>query len=247
MIKAENISFCYGKKQVLNDVSAQFHKGEICCVLGVNGCGKTTLLKLLGRRLKAQSGTLSLDGRDYDVFEGKEFAAFVSSLPQSRTLLSIRAEELVAHGRYPYLGFSRRLREEDKAAVEKAIELTGIAEFRDKNVNALSGGERQRVYIAMLLAQNTPYVLLDEPTTFLDIRHAMDITRLMTEMKTQGKGVVAVMHDLPSALKIADRILLLDSGRVAFSGSADELLAGGYIEKVFSVRCRRVEGEYFFE
>ncbi len=243
MIKTENISFFYGKKQVLKDISLEFEKGKLYAVIGPNGSGKTTLLHLLAR-LHKPIGTLTLDGENHDNIPRRDFAKRLALLPQERSIPDMTAFDLVSAGRYPYLDISRRLGEQDLVAVKKAMTATNTEQFANNSLKKLSGGERQRAYIAMLMAQATPYVLLDEPTSHLDISHAFEVMELLSKMRNDGKCVIAVLHDLSLALKYADEVIVLQNGDVRATGAPSDIVNGGYIESVFGVRYR---GEPSFE
>lgn len=251
MIKVCDISFGYKNHKILCGISLTLGAGELCSVIGVNGSGKTTLIKLLGRTLTPDSGSIEVDERPIDSYTPKELAKKVSRLSQSRDIPDASVSDLIASGRYPYLGFSGRLGDSDIAALDAAVEMTDTAPLLGKKVRELSGGERQRVYFAMLLAQNTPYVLLDEPTTYLDAASRFEMYRLIDKMKEMGKGILSVSHDIPYAIKHSDKILIIDGGRAVFYGSPSDHDAIGLIEKVFGVRFveSRVDGEkeYFIK
>lgn len=240
MIEIQNLGFSYGRMNVLKDISLNFEKGKLYAVIGPNGSGKTTLIKLISRLNRANSGKLLLDGEPYDRIERKEFAKRVALLPQGRNVPSMSVYDLVACGRFPHLGFSRKLTADDENTVVSALRLTGTEAFAAKSVKKLSGGERQRVYIAMLLAQNSPYVILDEPTTHLDISAKFQIMNLLCNIKNNGKCVVAVLHDLDLALKYADEIILLSKGRVEITGTPEETVNSGKLGSVFGVKCESI-------
>jgi len=250
MIKLENVSFKYKKRTVTDSISMTLECGEICSVIGANGSGKTTLLRLISRLLTPQSGNIEIDGKNIGEYSTKEYAKKVSLLPQSRPIPAVTVYDYVAGGRYPYLGFSGKLSVKDTDAVEKAVSLTGIHFLIDKKLTELSGGERQRVYFAQILAQDTPYVLLDEPGTHLDIMNLAETENLMSALRERGKGIISVSHDLSSAIKNSDRILVLEDGKAMFFGTPREAIDKGITEAVFGVRCyeQTVDGEteYFF-
>ncbi len=246
MMTLQKVSFSYGKRPILQDISFSFTPGKFYALLGPNGCGKTTLIKLLSRQTMPGSGSLTLDGRDYRELHRREFAAQVALMPQGRNIPDTTVYELACCGRYPHLDFSRRLRETDLRIVEKALRATDTADLAQKRLRRLSGGERQRAYLAMLLAQETPWVLLDEPTTHLDIACAFRTMELLQQMRDSGKCVIAVLHDLDLALKYADEVLLLHRGGIAASGAPGEIVKSGHLERVFGVRCIPAGQDYLF-
>ena len=251
MINAQNISFSYKTKTILDGISLTLEKGELCSIIGVNGSGKTTLIRLLGRSLVPSCGTIEVDGRASRLYSPKDFEKKISRLPQSRELPISSVADFIASGRYPYLGFSGKLSESDICALDKAVELTDTAHLLNKSMRELSGGERQRVYFAMLLAQDTPYVLLDEPVTYLDAPGRIELYELIQMLKDEGKGILSVSHDLSFALAHSDKLLLLENGRAAFYGSPDDTKLIPSLERVFGIKCIQcnVEGEteYFFK
>lgn len=242
MIELKSISFSYGEKPVIPNLSATFQPGTFYGIVGPNGCGKTTLIRLLCGLMKPAEGQIFLNGRPYDEFPRKELAKHLSLLPQSRSLPSVTVEDLVSRGRYPYLGLTRRMTDADRTAVEKALTDVGAESLVHREINTLSGGERQKVSLALLLAQDTPYVLLDEPTTYLDISHRFSLLEQMKSLKEQGKCVIAVLHDLSLALRYCDQVAVLEKGSLCAMDSPRELLKRDVLERVFSVRCVPVEG-----
>ncbi len=248
MIELQTVSFSYGKTPVLSEISLALEPGKLYAVLGPNGCGKTTLMKLLARLEQPKSGTIFLDGKsDYS---RNEFAKRLALMPQGRNIPDTTVFELVCCGRYPHTDFSRRLREADFQIVEIALKATDSDTLAHKRLKKLSGGERQRAYLAMLLAQDTPYVLLDEPTTHLDIACAFQTMELLKQMRDSGKCVVAVLHDLDLALKYADEILLMHRGKLLSKASPEQTVESGMLDRVFGVRCipiiRDGQREYLF-
>ena len=240
MIDVKSISFSYGKKKVLNNINAQFNTGELTFIIGANGSGKSTLLSLIARLLFPDCGTLHIDEKSYTSFSSKDFAKKVSIMVQQRKIPDISVREFVSYGRYPYRSFSKGFSEKDERIVENALLKTGTKEFSKMPLSCLSGGERQRVYIAMLLAQDTPYILLDEPTTFLDIQHSIEIMELLRELKNDGKGIICVMHDISSALKYADRILILKDGNLLLDCAADIAAQSVELKAALGITCKKV-------
>ena len=247
MLELRGIAAGYGGTPVLREVSFTVPKGSLTALIGPNGCGKTTLLRAAARQLPLLAGALLLDGRPVSSYGRTEFARKAAFMPQVRSVPAITAGALVAHGRFPHLGFSRRLRPEDRAAVQAAMEATGVADWANRDLRALSGGERQRVYLAMALAQDTDLILLDEPTTYLDPGRQFELLDLIASLPGRGKTVVMVLHDLSHALRYSTQLLLLEQGRLVQRGTPEELYAGGQLDRVFSIRSRRApDGSYYF-
>ncbi len=209
MIELQHVSAGYGAQDVVRDVSFAAPNGQLTALIGPNGSGKTTLLRAMTRTLPCRSGNILLDDRSIASYGRKEFARTAAFMPQSRPVPGITVRALVAHGRFPYLGFSRRMTAQDTAAVEQAMRRTGTLDWANRDVRALSGGERQRVYLAMALAQGGTTILLDEPGAFLDVRAQFELLDLLRSVAAGGKAVVLVMHELPQAMQYADRIALL--------------------------------------
>lgn len=249
MIQLDDLCFSYGGRTVLHNISAAFSPGKLYAVLGPNGSGKTTLIRLLSRLLLPDSGSLTLDEKSYTCYGRKEFARQLALLPQTRPIPAISVQDLVSHGRFPYLGLSRTSGRADLEAVDRAMAAVNVQAFAGRDLRKLSGGERQRVYLALLLAQDTRYVLLDEPTTYLDASAQFSVMENLKRMSQDGKCVIAVLHDLNLALSFSDEICLLNQGHIAAFGAPEELVDQGVLDRVFSIRCRSVmvEGvkEYF--
>ena len=247
MLELRGIAAGYGGTPVLREVSFTVPKGSLTALIGPNGCGKTTLLRAAARQLPLLAGEILLDGRPVSSYGRTEFARKAAFMPQVRSVPAITAGALVAHGRFPHLGFSRRLRPEDRAAVQAAMEATGVADWTNRDLRALSGGERQRVYLAMALAQDTDLILLDEPTTYLDPGRQFELLDLIASLPGRGKTVVMVLHDLSHALRYSTQLLLLEQGRLVQRGTPEELYAGGQLDRVFGIRSRRApDGSYYF-
>ena len=190
--------------------------------------------------LPALSGEVLYDGAPLSGMPPEQVARRAAYMAQSRNVPSIEARRMVLHGRFPYLSFPRRYRKSDYAAVRRAMEKADALELADRPMQELSGGQRQKVYLAMALAQETPAVFMDEPTTFLDVRHQMDVMRTARGLADGGKAVVLVSHDLCQALRTADRVALLADGRLCMAGTPEQVYAGGALDRVFGVRVRRV-------
>ena len=239
-----NVFSGYSKNEyVLKDFSCSFAPSTVTAVIGANGSGKSTLLKTVARQIKTFAGQVVINGRNLVEYPVRELARTVAVLPQVRNVPSISARSLFMHGRFPYLPFPRIASAKDKAIVDDCMQATDTLQFADKDVSELSGGQRQRVYIAMLLAQQTQIMLLDEPTTFLDMSCQFEVLELIRSLKAQGKCVIVVMHDLAQATEIADNVLLVDDGKNAFFGTPEELLASGALEKHMNIIPRKAVDE----
>nr|WP_122012229.1 ABC transporter ATP-binding protein [Maliibacterium massiliense] len=240
MIELEHVSAGYAGAPVLRDISARFDKGSLTCIVGPNGCGKSTLLKVLGRLLAPSAGDLRLSGAPYAAYAPKAFARRVAMLPQTRSVPAISVASLVMHGRFPHLGFPRRPGAQDRRMAAQAMAQAGVEAWRARDVRTLSGGERQRVYLAMLLAQDADVLLLDEPATYLDINHQLEMLGLIDALHAQGKTVIMVLHDLAQALQHATHLLVLRQGALYAQGAPEDVFSSGALQDVFGVRNHRV-------
>lgn len=243
MIESRALSAGYGKRAVLQNVTCAFYSGKLTVLLGPNGCGKSTLLRTLAGSLPPLAGEVLLDGRPLKAYSPLQRARRLAYLPQSRNVPSMTALTMVLHARFPYMGYPRRYRAEDRRIALRALAEVGMETQSAAPLGDLSGGQRQKVYLAMLLAQETETVLLDEPTTYLDVSCQLDVWELCARMKRMNKTVVAVTHDLTMGLRYADELIALGGGGVAAAGTGGELLKNGTLESVFGVRLTRF-GEY---
>jgi iron complex transport system ATP-binding protein len=233
----ERVGLRYGDREVLHDVNLRFDAAQVAAIAGPNGAGKSTLLGIMSGFRHDYTGVCSYRGRDIRRWPRRELARAVSIVPQSlRVEFPFTAEQVVMMGRTPH---SNGLFDApgDREAVERAMRLTDTLEFRDRDFRALSGGERQRVVLASALAQSPEFLLLDEPATYLDLKHQVSIYRLLREMCAAGIGIVTVTHDLNTALTYADRVVLLAAGRVAADGPPAAVLSAENIESIFNVRA----------
>ena len=243
MLEIRNFSAGYPGKPVLKGVEICLPSGRVTAILGPNGCGKSTLFKAICGILPADGGEVLLDGVSLLGLPQKLLARKIAYLAQNRQIPDITVCRLVLHGRFPYLSYPRHYRTEDYAAAQSAMERMGIADLADAPLQQLSGGQRQKVYIAMALAQNTPVILLDEPTTYLDVHHQLQLMRQAQELAAQGKTVAMVLHDLSHAMTVAEHVVLMERGQVAAQGTPEEVYASGRMDAVFGVRLRRVRVE----
>ena len=247
MISIKDLCAGYGGKNILNNITVDFSDGEITSIIGPNGSGKSTLLQCCAGFLGISSGIITADGKDISEYKGKALAQSVSFLPQSNPASAITVRALVMHGRFPYLGYPRRYAKEDVEIAENAMETAGILDIADKQLSELSGGQQQKAHIAMRLAQNTKNVLLDEPTTFLDIKYQLELMKLAKRLRGEGKAVIAVLHDLGQAFANSDKIVVIEKGKTAFCGTPNELADSEVIESAFGVKPRFSGGQLFFE
>lgn len=225
----------YEGVEKLHGVSLRCPEGRITALIGPNGSGKSTLLKAVAGLLPCMSGTVLLGGEENTRLPRQKLAQALAYLPQSRNIPDISVRRMVLHGRFPYLGYPRRYRPEDYAIVDSALKQTGMYSHSNALMSRLSGGERQKVYLAMAIAQDTPIVLLDEPTTYLDIGHQLWVLQMMEDLKSAGKTVVVVLHDLNLALRCADSVALLEEGSLVAADTPENLAESGLIDRVFRV------------
>ena len=234
MLNLQHLSAGYGEKTILHDISLSFPAGTVTAILGPNGCGKSTLLRAAAGLIPLSAGTVTVDG---------PVARAIAYLPQSRPVPDMTAQQLVLHGRFPWLSWPRRYREKDIAIARAAMDRLGIGEFADRPLGELSGGTRQKCFLAMALAQEAPTLLLDEPTSFLDVGHQLKLMALCRCLASEGKAVALVLHDLPLALQWADRVAVMDQGRMLALGTPEEIWSSGILDRVFGVEVRRLEND----
>ncbi|MGM9553674.1 MAG: ABC transporter ATP-binding protein [Faecousia sp.] len=241
MIQLKKLSAGYGGKAVVKNVSLDFLPGEVLVLLGPNGSGKSTLLKAALGLLPAMEGEVLYDGTEIGRMKRKEIAQKAAFLTQSRNTPSIQALRMVLHGRFPYLSYPRRYGKRDYFIARSAMDATGSRELEDTDVTCLSGGQRQSVYLAMALAQETQTVFMDEPTTYLDINRQFQIMQTARRLAKEGRAVVLVLHDLPLALREADRVAVFEQGSLLCCDTPEAVFESGVTERVFGVGVHRVE------
>ncbi|MBN3173806.1 Fe(3+) dicitrate ABC transporter ATP-binding protein FecE [Pectobacterium brasiliense] len=235
-LTTQNLTAGYGNKRILDGLSLSLPAGKITALLGPNGCGKSTLLKCFAKLLTPESGAIQLNGKPLSAFSARQLSRHLALLPQQHlTPEGITVRDMVAYGRSPWLSLWGRLSPDDRQRVQLAMEKTHIVDLADKRLTDLSGGQRQRAFLAMLLAQDTPVVLLDEPTTYLDINHQVELMKLLRELNQAGKTVVTVLHDLNQASRYCDHLVMLSGGRVMAQGSPHEVMKPALLQQVFSI------------
>jgi iron complex transport system ATP-binding protein len=243
-VHVENITLGYAADEpVVAGLSLEVPAGRMTAVVGPNGSGKSTLLRGMSRLLKPSGGRVLLDGKDIHQLPARELARQLGVLPQGPvTPEGITAAELVSRGRHPHRGMFARLTPEDQQAIDDALDAVELAELRDRPVDQLSGGQRQRVWIAMVLAQGTPHLLLDEPTTYLDLAHAVDVMNVVhAAAHTSGRTVITVLHDLTLAAQYADHLVVMGEGKIAAQGRPVDILDEKLLADVFGLRATVVE------
>ncbi len=241
-LAAEGVTLGYGDRVVVDALDLTVPPGRITAIVGANACGKSTVLRAMARLLPPRSGRVVLDGKDLHRTPTRQVARTLGLLPQSPTAPEgIAVADLVARGRHPHQGLLARWTAEDDEAVAEALELTATTALADRPVDELSGGQRQRAWIAMALAQRTDVLLLDEPTTFLDISHQVDVLDLLTDLnRRRGTTVVMVLHDLNLAARYADHLIAVEQGRVHAAGEPAAVLTEQVVQQVFGLRSRVV-------
>ncbi|GAA2819987.1 ABC transporter ATP-binding protein [Kitasatospora sp. CM 4170] len=241
-LAAHGLHLRYGNRVIVDGLDLELPGGAVTAIVGPNACGKSTLLRGLVRLLDPAAGTVTLDGSDIHRMPARALAKRMGLLPQQPvTPEAITVEALVRLGRFPHQRMLSPWSKADQAAVEEALARTGTDVLRDQQVDRLSGGQRQRAWIALALAQDTELLLLDEPTTFLDLRHQLDVLDLVADLHAEaGRTVVMVLHDLGQAARYADHLVVLKDGRLAAAGAPTEVLTAELVEEVFQVPCRVV-------
>ncbi|MGW4799954.1 ABC transporter ATP-binding protein [Nonomuraea sp. NPDC004297] len=237
-LSGTGLTLAYDQRVVAADLSVTIPDESFTVIIGPNACGKSTLLRALARMLRPRTGAVRLDGSVITSLPSKEVARRLGLLPQSSIVPDgITVADLVARGRYPHQRLMRQWSRADEAAVAEAMRATDVTELADRIVDELSGGQRQRVWLAMALAQETPILLLDEPTTFLDISHQIEVLNLCAELHERGRTMVAVLHDLNQACRYATHLIVMRDGRIVAEGDPARIVTPELVHEVFDLRC----------
>lgn len=235
MIEVKDISKTFGDRVILNEISLSFPKGKITSLIGSNGAGKSTLLSIISRLLNQDNGHVLVNNKDSNAYKNSVLAQHLSILKQFNNIeLKLTVKELVSFGRYPYS--QGRLKKEDHQKVAEAIEFLDLTEIQEQYLDELSGGQRQRAYLAMVVAQDTDYILLDEPLNNLDMRHSVQIMRILRRLTEElGKTVIIVLHDINFASHYSDYIAALKGGKVKYFGNANEIINENILKDIFGI------------
>lgn len=242
-IRAENISISYDDKAVIQDLSTRIVNGKITTIIGANGCGKSTLLKALTRIQAVKSGQILIDGKAIADLPTKEIAKKIALLPQIlEATEGITVYELVSYGRFPHQRYFGQLSNDDKVKINRAMEMTKITDLANEKVDALSGGQRQRVWIAMALAQDTETIFLDEPTTYLDMNHQLEILELLKKLNQETrKTIIMVLHDLNLSARFSDNLIAMKNGAIQYHGQVEEVMTTDILRDIFSIEAQIVQ------
>lgn len=253
MLHVDNLHFSFAEKKILQGITVQFEAGKIHGIIGPNGSGKSTLLKNICRIWEPQAGTIRINGKDHRLISRKQLSTIVTLVPQNTSIgFPISVYEIVAMGRHPHLGRFQTLSTKDRALIDHALKTTYIYDLRDRNINELSGGESQLAIIARALVTEASLILLDEPTSDLDIKHTLTIMTLLEDLKRHDKTILVSIHDLNIANRYCDTISILQQGRIFFTGLPEEAFSARNIREVFDVDMAEVKDDsrsflYFFK
>jgi iron complex transport system ATP-binding protein len=241
-LAARGVTVGYGARTVIDDLDVGIPPGVITTIIGPNGCGKSTLLRTLSRLLRPAKGTVVLDGDDIVKLRTRDVAKKLGLLPQAPVAPEgLTVADLVARGRHPHQSWLRQWSSDDAAVVERALAMTGVSDLADRPVDALSGGQRQRVWISMTLAQGTDLLLLDEPTTYLDLAHAIDVLDLVDDLHESGCTVVMVLHDLNLATRYSDNLIVMRAGSILAQGHPRDVITAELLHEAFGLRAQVID------
>ncbi|MFC3927130.1 ABC transporter ATP-binding protein [Streptococcus caprae] len=242
-IRAEGIQVAYDKKVIIDDLSLGLPPGQVTTIIGANGCGKSTLLKALTRIQAIQDGAIFLDGDSIAHLPTKEVAKKIALLPQVlEATEGVTVYDLVSYGRFPHQRYLGNLTTQDREKIHWAMEVTKTTEFATMEVDALSGGQRQRVWIAMALAQDTDTIFLDEPTTYLDMNHQLEVLELLQRLNQEnGKTIIMVLHDLNLSARFSDHLIAMKNGVICYQGSPQEIMTSDILKEIFSIDAQIIQ------
>ena len=248
MVEIKNLCAGYDKKEVLHNISIAFEPGKVTAIIGPNGCGKSTLLKTAIGINKKMSGEILIDGVESEKLSARQLAQKAAYLPQNKAVPDITVLRMVLHGRFAYLNYPRRYRQQDIEAAKNALKWVGLGEFEQYSMTHLSGGMQQNAYIAMALAQDTPTIFMDEPTAYLDIANRIHTMQLAKRLSDEGKAVVMVLHELDMAVEYADKIAVMKDGEIIKYGTPEEIFESKAIDKAFNVSLKRInfDGKWIY-
>ncbi|KRQ86300.1 putative siderophore transport system ATP-binding protein YusV [Caloramator mitchellensis] len=243
IITTENLTIAYDDVEIVKDLNLRIPEGQITAIIGANGCGKSTILKTIARVHKPKKGNILLKGENIIEKQPKEIAKVMAFLPQSPIApKGLSVEDLVSYGRFPYQRGFGSLSREDKDAIKWALEVVGMDKLKERPLDELSGGQRQRVWIAMALAQQTEVLLLDEPTTYLDLSHQLEILKLLEDLnKIQGRTIVMVIHELNNAARFADYMVGIKDGSIVCDGNPDFVMTKDNLKEIFNIDAEIVK------
>ncbi|MEU5269761.1 ABC transporter ATP-binding protein [Streptomyces hygroscopicus] len=241
-LAARGITVGYGGRAVIDNLDVTIPSGVITTIIGPNGCGKSTLLRTLTRLLKPAKGAVVLDGEDIAGLRTRDVAKKLGLLPQAPVAPEgLTVADLVAKGRHPHQSWLRQWSSDDAGVVERALAMTGVSDLADRPVDSLSGGQRQRVWISMALAQGTDLLLLDEPTTYLDLAHAIDVLDLVDDLHEAGRTVVMVLHDLNLATRYSDNLIVMRAGSILAQGHPRDVITAELLDEAFGLRATVID------
>lgn len=242
-MKVKNLSFSYHQNPFIENLNIEFEENQITTIIGSNGSGKSTLLMLLSRIYKPQTGFIEINQQNIQNYKIKEFAQKVAVVHQKNQINGDQdVKTIVGYGRLPYLHYSQKLSQEDYEIIDWALEVTNLKEYKNRTLKSLSGGQQQRVWIAMALAQKTPYLLLDEPTTYLDIRYQLELLRLLKEINQKYKiTIIMVLHDINQAIQYSDNIIAIKKGRIIVEGKANKVITREVIREIYGIDLKMTQ------
>ena len=241
-LQVKNLTLAYNGKSIIDNLTLDISAGKITALVGANGSGKSTLLRGISRLLPPRQGTVYLDGKAIHRLPTRQVAQRLGILPQGPSAPEgVTVRELVEQGRFPHLSFFQQHSREDQRIIADALKITRMESFAERPLDTLSGGQRQRAWIAMALAQDTEVMLLDEPTTFLDLAHQIEILNLLQELNSRGRTIVMVLHDLNQACRYADCLVTIKDGKVYQAGPPEEIMSIQLVKDVFGITCQLID------